>query len=542
MRVVLLTLGRMIRSLKNSYTSSSESERLRFGFILLLGCVILCLVYIGTLKFLKLLDTQVTFGYLPPSVLLSLVLSVVALFSYFISLAHTAGGLSQSEDADLLYSFPLTPTELFLTRAIETLIQTSWMSFVLCFPMLAAMARHYDSPGDFVPFAAILVLILLGSISVLGATSAIILVRVFPPAIINRYLGLIVVLLVGVGSVYLFLRADDLNPIVRIIDLVSTPLLPSSWIGATLGELALGNQVSTGSCWAWGSFAVFALSIGIFSAEVLLSRGCSRAMERPSQQRRSLLLARISSLLPDPYRGIVLRELAFLLRSPATLVHLLFLSGLAVGYGSLISRLDLRQLPVIGNPRVWNMALLGGNLAISGYLATVFLSRLVLPMTSLEGRAVWLSAAAPISPGRVLRIRRLAWCIPTFVITVGTCVLNFSIGSAGSVDFTAEPSIRFGSIALMLVLGWILVSFAIASGAQFARFDWSHPGELIASFGSLVFMTIAVLVTTALALSFSTIGAGRNIRTICAVAVLSAVFFFLAELLLRRAGRALQKY
>ena len=537
MRIVALVIDRMLRSLRNTYRSSSTAERLRFLVIAILGSVVLCLIYLGTLKFQIFLDTQITFGYLTPSVLLSLVLSVVSLFTFFLSLAHLTGSLSQNEDVDLLYSFPLSPTELFLIRAIETAIQTSWMSFILCLPLLAAVAHHVGAPAYFMLFAAVLVLVLLVSIASLGATCGIVLVRIFPPALVGRYLGLAIALTFGSSVVLFLLKSGQINPIVSIIHAVSSPFLPSSWIGSTLGELALKSPLSVESYQAWFFFLIFSLSTGIFLAEVLLYKASSRALERPSKQKRSLFLLHLTAALPDPQRGIVLRELAFLLRNPSTLVHLLFLSGLALGYGSIISRVDLRQLPVIGNPRIWNMALLGGNLAIAGYLATVFLSRLVLPMTSLEGRAVWLSAVAPISSSRVLRIRRVMWCVPTCVLTVGICMLNFGIGAAGTFDLSADPLIKTEATIMMVLLSWVLVSVAVASGAQFARFDWSHPGELIASFGSLVFMTLAVLLTTVLAFSLAIVATGHSPRSMIVLITLGILSLFLAEFLMVKAAK-----
>jgi fumarate reductase subunit C len=43
------------------------------------------------------------------------------------------------------------------------------------------------------------------------------------------------------------------------------------------------------------------------------------------------------------------------------------------------------------------------------------------------------------------------------------------------------------------VIAYGIVGLAIGLGAHFANFDWDHPSQLAASFGSLVFMLLSVV-------------------------------------------------
>jgi len=503
MRALLLVIWRLERGLWNVFRRLSSAEKLRFLVILLLGAVILGLIYLGTRTFLHYLELQVTFGYLSPGVILSILLSIVSLFVFFSSLSHMVGSLTQSADSDLLYSLPLSPTAIYFARLTETAFQSGWMSFLLTIPLLIAVGGQVHAPPEFLALGMALTALLFLAVSACAVCVAIGLIRLFPPALVSRYMGLTILAVLGGVLIYFIFSSKSESLVLQMVRTFSAQFLPSKWIGITLGEIALKVPVSPEACLAWVSFVGFAVGGGVFLSELSLRPAASRALARAGSDLRYSALARCTEFLPDPLRGVVLRELAFLLRSPSASLNILFLASLAFGYAKILGHFNFVSAPGLLDSKLWSKFFLGSNLAMGSYVATAFLSRLVLPITSLEGRAVWLSATSPCSPLRILRMRRMLWCIPTWLITVG-------IGGFGTFFITPQVSVRIEAVALSLLLGWFLVTLALASGARFSRFTWNHPGELIASFGSMVFMTVAVLIVSGFAFVFAFALSERN--------------------------------
>ena len=57
-------------------------------------------------------------------------------------------------------------------------------------------------------------------------------------------------------------------------------------------------------------------------------------------------------------------------------------------------------------------------------------------------------------------------------------------------------SLLLFNVSSGLIISAGVVAIAIGTGAYFANFDWEHPSQLAASFGSMVYMLVSVMVVS----------------------------------------------
>ena len=134
---------------------------------------------IGTIVLRKLMDLLLLslFGLLCFSNI------VTALSSFYLS-----------DDLELLLSLPISRVELYTTRLIETMLQSSWMVLALGAPILISYGIVYESSWDYFAMLCVVLIAFIIIPASLGVGIASILVSVFPARKIREALVLVGVL------------------------------------------------------------------------------------------------------------------------------------------------------------------------------------------------------------------------------------------------------------------------------------------------------------------------------------------------------------
>ena len=113
-------------------------------------------------------------------------------------------------------------------------------------------------------------------------------------------------------------------------------------------------------------------------------------------------------------------------------------------------------------------------------------TRFVFSAVSMEGPVYWAVRSSPMSLHELLKAKFWTWYVPVSLIA------SVLLG-AGAAAVNAEVHI----IAATMLMSWIIcfgiVGVAVGLGAVYSRFDWEHPSELAASFGSLIYMVCATM-------------------------------------------------
>jgi len=133
----------------------------------------------------------------------------------------------------------------------------------------------------------------------------------------------------------------------------------------------------------------------------------------------------------------------------------------------------------------WQSFLLIGNLMMESFVVTAICTRFVYPSISLEGAAFWLLSSSPLSIREFMELKFWFWFIPVAALAgIFLAIGNYMVGTGFYILLI--------SFATALAICYGVVGLAIGLGAYWANFDWEHPSQLAASFGSLMFMLLSV--------------------------------------------------
>ena len=129
----------------------------------------------------------------------------------------------------------------------------------------------------------------------------------------------------------------------------------------------------------------------------------------------------------------------------------------------------------------WQSLLVIGNMAMGGFVLTAVCTRFVFSSLSLEGKAYWVLRSSPVPLTELLRAKFRIWLFP--VATIGSILL-----ASGAAAINAESHLIIASGLMSWIICYGIVGLAVGFGAYYANFDWEHPSQLAASFGSLMYM------------------------------------------------------
>jgi hypothetical protein len=116
------------------------------------------------------------------------------------------------------------------------------------------------------------------------------------------------------------------------------------------------------------------------------------------------------------------------------------------------------------------------NLAAISFIMASFSSRFVYPLLGIEGKSIWLLAAAPVRPATILAAKLglglLLMCPAAVALAVAS---QLALGIQGA-------EFLLGTV-LVTALSCALGTLALGFGAAFAEFTSDRPGEVLGTMG-----------------------------------------------------------
>ncbi len=502
---LLLLLRPKFLSVRNHWRQSARPATAKFrdGFLIAFGLAVMYGIYRGMFWMLGQAEADKAFVYLPPSLPLGLIF-VYLMFMLFLSNGATAiASLYLSQDLDLMLSSPLRPIKFFVGKTLDVLLSSSWITIIFLIPALVSYGRYYGAdyrfyslialvlpPYFFIPTAVLqIVVTVYGRFVPLGQTRW-----------TRRLLTALVVFgIVLLGNTLFRSEAEfsmgTLDDVIRLVAILSIPnaiWLPSYWVSTSLSEMLLPTK---GGVLPY-LLLLYSVSgfLAILSFLVMYLWHFEAYSKTGSHQQRHVSVRVGSStwagffLRPFSrgFRALIVKEYKSFSRDATQLFQLLLLSGICVLYFYNFRFIQGLQTGLPPERKVWwsiFSTLL--NSYIESFLIAAVGTRFVFQSLSLEGSSYWILQTSPLEVRQILWGKFIAWLLP---ITAVLCVL-------------------FGAGVLAIGGGWGLVAMKIFSttcvcygvvglgiglGAYFANFQWEHPSQLAASFGSLVYMLAAV--------------------------------------------------
>ncbi|MCB0329493.1 MAG: hypothetical protein KDD70_07515 [Bdellovibrionales bacterium] len=471
---------------------------MRDFLLIVFGFFVIFAIFKGTLLALERVAEFSTLAYLPPKVPLAMLLLFLFVMLVLSCAVITLGAFFLSLDNQLILAAPVSRAKYFSAKLYSVILSAIWMPLSFIFPFLLAFGFHYE--GDLYYYLSWF-LVLPPYFLIPAAFSVVlshIIITLIPPSQTRVLLG---VVLVGVVALLMKLGAiissglqeqQNVEQLLRILTIVSLPdvhWLPPQWAALTLDALLEKDYgrvaAPLGLLWST-SIGLIALAYGTFTVlfPIAYSRSSNRRRYVPPffrfQWGRSL-----RKFIPLPSVTLMLKDYKMLYRDMPQIIQLLLLLSIYIIYVYNLRVLGLVEIVEKGDRSTWVAFFFITNASMGAFITTAAATRLVFPSVSLEGKSFWILQTAPIPLVDILKNKFWTW----FPLIGTLASITFT---AGNVALGASPVVMVSTFCVGWFLSAGIIALGLAIGAVFARFDWEHSAQLVASFGSFVFMLSSI--------------------------------------------------
>lgn len=466
--------------------------------------------YQGCYSFFLALSKHPNFEYSLFIKLIGISLFAFSMLLLFSNSIAALGYLFTAKDIPMLLYMPVSTLRIYFARLTETICTSSWIFIVFFIPIICATQSAFDLPRTFyfVAFAAIIPFLIIPA--AIGTIFVTLFVNLIPPHRIRDILVGIaflimfsVLLLTNQDAPVIDTQSKNLSHLLGYLEKLNRPLpqwLPSTWTAKVLGSyLSNDTNFPAKELLLLISSAIISVFFGALFFVSFFHRGFS--ISAHSKKRPKAYSSKFSGLplfiLPPQLRGFVVKEFKMFIRDTTQSLQLIMLLLLTFIY--LWNFRSLRVVPNFSAESMtwWKVILAVSNTAFGACVISAIATRFVFPCISLEGRAYHLIRSTPIGIGRIIHYKFFTWLWPVMTLCL---VLLLS----GSFAIDANTKTIFATIFIAISMAIGITGLAIGIGAVYGRFDWEAPTQVTASFGSLVFMLVALalILSTMLPVAF----------------------------------------
>jgi ABC-2 type transport system permease protein len=475
------------RGLSTANGKSNARYLLLGGFGLLFWCGIFAVSWRVLIYFKGIEDIGDILGYK----LLSMMLVVSFALLLFSSILTSLSKLYLSRDLLLVHSLPVSSYKIFITRWIDSTLESAWMVIIYTLPVFVSYGLVYQS-GPFYYMNTIITMLCLAAIASTISTLLVMIAVIFIPASRMKSVFIFMGILFFV-VIYLAIRLSKPELLVdpEVFDTVmvyitslqtpSSPFLPSSWaydgirsaLSGSIGDSLFFTALSL-------SFAGTILFAMILLSDAIYFKGFSKTQNAPVRLFKNHVAAeRIFNFLPGPIKSFAVKEIKTFLRDQTQWTQLFLIAALVVIYVYNFKVLPLEKSPIKTMYLQNLFAFLNMGLAL--FVLTAVTARFAYPAVSLEREAFWLVKSSPLSMRTFLWIKFFIYYLPLLILTeiliVATNILlqvtPFMMALSGLTVFLVVPGI---------------VAMGIGLGAAYPDFKAQNPTQTVTSFGGLIFM------------------------------------------------------
>jgi ABC-2 type transport system permease protein len=423
--------------------------------------------------------------------LLSMMLVVSFALLLFSSILTSLSKLYLSRDLLLVHSLPVSSYKIFITRWIDSTIDSAWMVIIYTLPVLISYGIVYQT-GLYYYLNAVIAMLCLAAIASAISTLLIMTAVIFIPATRMKS----VFILMGILSfvvIYLAIRLSQPELLVdpEVFDTVmvyitslqtpSSPFLPSSWVYDSIRS-ALAGAVSSSLFFTTLSlsFAGVMILTLILLADAIYFKGFSKTQNAPTRLIKSNVIGdRMFNFLPGPIKSFTVKEIKTFLRDQTQWTQIFLIAALVVIYVYNFKVLPLEKSPI---KTVYLQNLFSFlNMGLALFVLTAVTARFAFPAVSLEREAFWLVKTSPLS------IRTFLW-IKFYIYYLPLLILTEMLISATNILLDVTPFMMILSTLTVFFVVPGIVAMGIGLGAAYPDFKAENPTQTITSFGGLVFM------------------------------------------------------
>jgi len=501
MRNLYLLLSPRVLAFRNGLARSASRARKKTLIMAFVGLCFWAGMFVLSCRVLVYFQSVEVIGNLLAHHLLSMVLLTFFSLLIFSHIVTALSNLYLSNDLQLCHAMPTHLEELFLSRSVYTLVDSSWMVIVFGLPVMMAYAYVYR-PGPGYYFAVLHMGLAIAIIAAgIGILFTMIVVHIFPARRTRDVVMLLLILMiVGLYLMFRFLRPErlvDPEAYFSIMQYLSalkapdSPYLPTHWVTETLWEYLSGAGSKShlfGALFVW-STAAFLVVINIWVAEAIYFEGFSKSQEAKKRRRGgNTFLALLMRLFTGPMGrdlgSVINKDIRTFFRDNTQWSQLLLLGALVVVYLYNFSVLPLDRSPIRIEFLQNEIAFL--NMGLAGFVLSAVSVRFIFPAVSSEGGAFWIIRSSPLSTKRFLWGKYAFYILPMIILgEVLIIITNYLL------NVTSFMMILSSLTMLLAVFG--IVALGIGFGALYPNFKFENIAQVATGFGGVMYMIVSVM-------------------------------------------------
>lgn len=433
--------------------------------------------------------------------LLSMVLLTFFSLLIFSNIVTALSNLYLSRDLEFCHSAPVSVESLFVSRAVSTFVDSTWMVIVFGFPIFMAYAWVYG-PGPVFYVTLIHINVAMAVIaSGLGILVTVILVHIFPARRTKDIILLLsVLMIIALYLFFRFLRPERLvNPeafftIVQYMSALKapdSPYVPSHWVTKILWDRLVPSEGAAPLfeiLLTW-STAAMVVVVNIWIAGAVYFKGFSKSQE--ARKRRTagkqfldLIIRTVTRPFGPEISAVMAKDIRTFFRDNTQWSQLLLLGALVVVYVYNFTVLPLDKSPMRLDFLQNQIAFL--NMGLAGFVLAAVCTRFVYTAVSAEGRSYWIIQSSPLGLKRFVWGKYFLFLLPMLVLGEILIVLTNYL-------LEVTPFMMVLTAVTMVLMVFGIIAMGIGFGAMYPRFRHENIGQVSTGFGGVLYMIMSSL-------------------------------------------------
>jgi ABC-2 type transport system permease protein len=467
--------------------------------MLVVGLVFWALMFYFSSRVLNYFRSVEVIGDIMAHHLLSMILLTFFSLLIFSHVITALSNLYLSTDLERCHASPATLEEVFLSRSIYTVIDSSWMVIIFGLPIMMAYAYVFrPGPGYYITIMHMGVSLIIIAAGI-GILLTMVMVSIFPAQRTRDIIMLfMIILLVVLYLMFRLMRPERLaDPeaffsVMQYVTALKAPdsaYLPTHWITeslwAHLGNSGKNHLFEVLLTW---STAIALVVINIWVAGRIYFTGFSKSQEAKKRRGGRKILDLVMNLLKRPMgqdlASVMDKDMRNFFRDNTQWSQMLLLGALVVVYLYNFSVLPLERSPLRLEFLQNQIAFL--NLGLAGFVLSAVSVRFIFPAVSSEGRAFWIVKTSPLTMKRFLWGKFVFYLIPMLIL--GETLIIFT-----NYLLHVTPFMMVLSSVTMFLAVFGIVALGIGFGALYPRFNYENIAQVATGFGGLMYMIFCAL-------------------------------------------------
>ena len=484
--------------IRNSVVCGFRDKNFKFSILFTLALLFIIGDYIFFYRIIGYLyRLPLDVGELLITQLLSIIFLTFLSMLLFSNVITAISTMYLSSDLELLMSFPLRVSTVFISKFLQTAINSSWMILIFGLPIFVAYGVVYNANLSYYLLLIPVILPFIIIPSGIGILIIILLMRFFPAKKtyqVMTFLGLIF------GAVlvmfFRFLKPEVLlgknvpdDVIIQFVEGLKVPdynFLPSTWAAKSIISSANGMIDSSFvyiSYLFWAAILIFILTVIL--ANKMYHTGWASAHESFTSAKRGrepffyIMMERFLKRLFPIQKSLFIKDIKLFFRDTAQWSQLFMLGALVIIYVFNIRNLPLDSIFLKNFTSVLNLGL-------AGVVLSAIAVRFVFTAVSLEGKYFWTIYSSPIDFKKFLWEKFWMYFIPLVILAEMLVVIS-------NLFLDADSYIMTISVISIFLITAGLVGMGIGMGTIYPSFKYENIAEVAMSTGGILYMIMSFI-------------------------------------------------